>query len=546
MDAQYPFASRDDIWRVFEELKDIRLGQIDQSERLGRLERRRDEDVRMRNVWGPAPLSPFPAAASASLSTETAYNSPPDAFKGFDQGQHHAMTSSSVGIDGEDEPRRGTSRANSVRFDESAIHGSYGQAGRSSTDLPLRTGSGLGSHPLLERSLSHRSDGRQSSSGQSHHSARTNSLGLDTSRLMSSSSFSESGFVAPPVGLFLLGPVPGIIRCWLTMNFSNDSLLYAAVCSGSYVSSVGAPLIRKLGLEAEVTTEDGQSQIKLPFYLPDASVHQSPSSRSSSPETHLPSLTVRFIVRETDTLDDSIQIIIGSDVLRTHNADILFSQDKITMVDDERNRLSIPLVRPEKDSVFRSLWTVSEPSHMDPTTHTNGHQPAGVIGQPTHQQSSSAPASARVSISEASKPIQQTRDSASDAGTHSTLPTAASDTSSISGAKSEGAWSSWRRESKPDPKKQTNEKRPMKVLRPAKASSRVPSSTSMTTTGTADTDVLATSLPDLTRTTGQAPRSSSDGSNKTRSSNPVGGASAFGWLNPAVSASGTQAFSQPK
>lgn len=69
MDAQYPFASRDDIWRVFEELKDIRLGQIDQSERLGRLERRRDEDVRMRNVWGPAPLSPFPAAASASLST---------------------------------------------------------------------------------------------------------------------------------------------------------------------------------------------------------------------------------------------------------------------------------------------------------------------------------------------------------------------------------------------------------------------------------------------------------------------------------------------
>lgn len=456
------------------------------------------------------------------------------------------MTSSSVGIDGEDEPRRGASRANSVRFDESAIHGSYGQAGRSSTDLPLRTSSGLGSHPLLERSLSHRSDGRQSSSGQSLHSARTNSLGLDTSRLMSSSSFSDSPLIAPPVGLFLLGPVPGIIRCWLTMDFSNESLLYAAVCSGSYVSSVGASLIRKLGMEAEVTQEDGQSQIKLPFYLPDASVQQSPSSRSASPETHLPSLTVRFIVRETDTPDDSIQIIIGSDVLRTHNADIMFSQDKITMVDDERNRLSIPLVRPEKDSVFRSLWTVPEPSHMDPASHTNGHQNAGAIGRPTQKQSLSAPASARVSISEASKPIQQARDSASDAGTRSTLPTAASDTSSISGTKSEGPWSSWRREGKPEPKKQAGEKRPMKVLRPAKASSRVPSATSMPTTGAADTDALANSLPDTARATGQVPRSSSDGSNKTRSSNPVGGASAFGWLNPAASVPGTQVSSQPK
>jgi hypothetical protein len=55
---------------------------------------------------------------------------------------------------------------------------------------------------------------------------------------------------------------------------------------------VGAPLIHMLGLEADITQEDGQSQIKLPVYLPDASVHMSPSSRSSSPEAHLPTLTV--------------------------------------------------------------------------------------------------------------------------------------------------------------------------------------------------------------------------------------------------------------
>ncbi|OQE17646.1 hypothetical protein PENSTE_c020G08964 [Penicillium steckii] len=545
MDAQYPFASRDDIWRVFEELKELRVGQFEQSERLGRLERRRDEDARMRNVWGSSPLSPFPASVGGSLPTETVFNSPPDAFKGFDQGQHQGMTSSTVGLDGEDEPRRGTSRANSVRFDESAIHGYYGQTGRSSTDLPLRTGSGLGSHPLIERSLSHRSDGRQSSSGQSHHSARTNSLGLDTSRLMGSSSFGGSPLTTPPAGLFLLGPVPCIIRCWLTNSFSNESLLYAAVCSGSYVSSVGASLLHKLGLETEVTQEDGQSCVKLPFYLPEASIYHQSSSRPSSPEPRLPSLNIRFLVRESNDAADSIQIIIGSDVLRSHNADILFSQDKINMVDDERNRLSVPLVRPEKDSVFKSLWTVPDPSHMEPPSDMNGNEPVGVIGQPTHQQSSSAPASARVSIGEINKPtLQMKGDSASDAGIHST-PTTASDTSSVPGSKSEsgGAWSSWRRDSKPDSSKQDKERRPMKVLRPAKASSRVNSSTS---TPTAAMSENVDPSSESSRAANQTPRASSDGSNKPRSSNPVGGASAFGWLNPAGQASMAQAFSQSK
>jgi len=570
MDAQYPFASRDDIWRVFEELKELRVGQFEQSERLGRLERRRDEDARMRNVWGSSPLSPFPTSVGGSLATgmisaaslfvgislnsnhctiETVFNSPPDAFKGFDQGQHQGMTSSAVGLDGEDEPRRGASRANSVRFDESAIHGYYGQTGRSSTDLPLRTGSGLGSHPLIERSLSHRSDGRQSSSGQSHHSARTNSLGLDTSRLMGSSSFGGSPLTTPPAGLFLLGPVPCIIRCWLTNNFSNESLLYAAVCSGSYVSSVGASLLHKLGLDTEVTQEDGQSYAKLPFYLPEASIYRQSSSRPSSPEPRLPSLTIRFLVRESNDTGDSIQIIIGSDVLRSHNADILFSQDKINMVDDERNRLSVPLVRPEKDSVFKSLWTVPEPSHMEPPSGINGNEPIGVIGKPTHQQSSSAPASARVSIGEINKPTLQTKgDSASDAGIHST-PTTASDTSSVPGSKSEsgGPWSSWRRDAKPDSSKQEKERRPMKVLRPAKASSRVNSSTSTPTAATNESvDPLTVSASESSRTTNQTPRASSDGSHKPRSSNPVGGASAFGWLNPGAPASMTQAFSQSK
>lgn len=67
MDAQYPFASRDDIWRVFDELKELHATQFEQAERIARLERRRDEDARMKSVWGP--LSPFPTSVAGTVPT---------------------------------------------------------------------------------------------------------------------------------------------------------------------------------------------------------------------------------------------------------------------------------------------------------------------------------------------------------------------------------------------------------------------------------------------------------------------------------------------
>lgn len=67
MDAQYPFASRDDIWRVFEELKELHAAQFEQAERIARLERRRDEDARLRSVWGPP--SPFPTSIGGTIPT---------------------------------------------------------------------------------------------------------------------------------------------------------------------------------------------------------------------------------------------------------------------------------------------------------------------------------------------------------------------------------------------------------------------------------------------------------------------------------------------
>lgn len=480
-----------------------------------------------------------------------------------------------MGLDGEEEPRRGASRANSVRFDESAIHGYYGQANRSSTDLPLRTGSGMGSHPLTERSLSHRSDGRQSSSGHSHHSARTNSLGLEASRLIGSVSGSPLNVTMPPPGLFILGPVPCIIRCWLTTNFSNDSLLYAAVCSGSYASSIGYPMIDKLGLEDRITQEEGVRCLKLPLYLPEASLHQT-SSRAGSPTPQLPALTIRFLVRDTEPDDKSIQIFLGSDVLRSHNADILFSQDKIIMVDDERNKISIPLVRPENDSAFKFLSTASDMSRPVYTagrngkSQANGHTDVGVIGPPAALRPQETPStSATVGPSgegydDHRKPrsahsgpeevnLQQTQTKST-----TTTTTGSESSPSVVQAKHEpaGVWGSWRRDPKPDSSAVGMSKptrgRAMKVLRPSKSSSRAVSSSASTSqqqhaaSSSAETTTAASLSVDTTVRRQSQPsssaspeifhptpsRSTSSGYwGKPRSENPIGGASAFGWLN---------------
>lgn len=506
------------------------------------------------------------------VDIEPSYTPTVDAFKGFDQGHHHGIIGN-MGLENEEEPRRGASRANSVRFDESAIHGYYDQVNRSTSELPLRTGSGMSSHPLTERSLSHRSDGRQSSSGHSHHSARTSSMGTDAARMVGSSGGSPASSIMPPPGLFLLGPVPCIIRCWLTSTFSNDSLLYAAVCSGSYTSFLGSGLVEKLGFEDQVTVEDGFRIIKLPLYLPEASIHQT-SSRTGSPTPQLPTVTIRFVVRDTTPDDKSIQIVIGSDVLRSQNADIFFSQDKIIMADDDRNKVSVPLVRPENDCVFKSLSTGPDnlidgsPSTRNEPKFDSGDAPSK-RGLGVMQALDSQPHEA--TVVEIERPAQHRLASAGDDG-HSEpdiqaskeqpqAPTDHASHHSHTAAKVEngGVWGTWRRETRADGSAvgmaKASRGRAMKVLRPSKSTSRGPSmsasaamsaasseAASVSSPATESTTTVITSSsapgggPDLVHPTPSRSTSfkSGDGSwpSKNRVSNPIGGASAFGWLNP--------------
>ncbi|KAL8732023.1 MAG: hypothetical protein Q9166_002975 [cf. Caloplaca sp. 2 TL-2023] len=590
MDPQSQLASREDVWRLQNEMKNVYATQAEHADRLMRLERHHTDDSRMKSVWGGQ--SPFPSILNGSAQQDQGYNPAAEAFKNFDQDQTTNLLGS-LHLDSEDEPRRGASRANSVRFDESALHGQFGHNSRSSTDfLPLRTGSGLGGHALTERSSSHKSDGRQSSAGQSTHSARAGSFVFE-SRPLSAIVPPFVPATGPPPGLFILGPVPSIIRCWLNTNFSNDSLLYAAVCTGSYKSVINLEMIGQLGVQDQIqANQAGQQTIKLSVYLPEATVQQS-SSRSSSPAPQLPTLTVDFAVQNPPSGVNGLQIFLGCDVLRARNADIHFSLDRLTLFDDERNKLSVPLVRPENATLFQNLLTTNvglrgsqallpdrKPSQAEekPAESTSEHalvthaQPSSAENVQTSVESPD-PSTARPSVigqgrraaeetsmsekPSAAKPETDIKDSESLAnGSTPDTPTR-SDNGNI--------WGSWRRDSaqgsRPDVLssnansssgyQRAGRGRGMKVLKPARLNTSRSSSTTQPPSGFESTpgrfsDVGKWPSPTASNENNDPRNSATDRrfsggaksplptvTGKPNKSNPVGGASAFGWLNSA-------------
>lgn len=453
---------------------------------------------------------------------------------------------------------------------------------------------------MTERSSSHKSEGRQSATSQSNPVSRLNSLGYEGRQ----SALTPVTPVGPPLGLFHLGPLPSIIRCWLSTNFSNESLLYAAICTGSCKSTLASSLVNSLGLGDQITIINSESKVKVQVYLPEATVQQS-SSRPDSPAPLLPALTVDFFVQDVPVKDASIQIIMGSDVLRARNGDILFSQNRLTIFDDERNKVAVPLVRPESAFVFQGLVTVNSmrssavdarPSRTALYSHaatTNGsaettdnsftvRSTSSLLGSKVDFKSVDAAGSDYSPVSAPSKQpsvigegrtsvtTQQNGRSESPAQSEShmndygsiidgTTPDTPSrgDTGSM--------WGSWRRDSmqsnRPDSSfssvasnsgyQRAGRGRGMKILKPARSTVSSRSTSITQTTSSADT-MAARSFDNHTRpikhntnevVDGQSPgplqRSSSSEAkspiqpltHKSRSANPVGGASAFGWLN---------------
>ena len=385
MDPQsVAFVPHNESWRVHNELLRIQQIQADHTDRLLRLERRQDDDARMKSVWGGA--SPFPSVLSGTpqqgkaptlhLTCRTRklmshpplaplHHPPNDQFKDFDD--ESANLIGSLHLDADEEPRRmgATSRANSVRFDESANQGHWSHAPRSSLDFMPRSSSSLGGIPMNERTSSHKSDGRASSvhSVRSAASGRASSLNLDAAYGLADPNRSplETPGIAP--GLLILGSVPSIIRCWLNTDFKHNALLYAAISSASHKSHLDIRLLQRLGFEDRIAHgANGEKTVQLAVYFPEAVPFPS-SSRSGSPAPQVPTLTVQFdLVSHGVEIGESksIQIFIGSDALRTHNADIMFSTNSMTLFDDDQRKLSIPLVRPEDEAVFKGLCTSNE------------------------------------------------------------------------------------------------------------------------------------------------------------------------------------------
>lgn len=303
-----------------------------------------------------------------------------EVFDDFDDEQGQNLLGS-LHLDADEEPtRRGAaSRANSVRFDEATLHASnWGQSARHSGEFgPARPGSGLGGPTLMERSFSHKSDGRHSSAGHSVHSfhsvasGRTSSLGLDlllgSSRDDDDDDSSPIEITRPPPGLMFLGPVPSIVRCWLTTQYAHDTLLYAVVCTGSQKSTLDYSLLKELNLVDEVHRNiNGVLHASLPVYFAEATVAQS-SSRSSSPSRRqVPYINVDFEITGTENAESgdhkqAIRIFVGSDTLTANSADLLLSQNRMTLFGngDDRDRLSVPFVRPEDESAYKHITTLN-------------------------------------------------------------------------------------------------------------------------------------------------------------------------------------------
>ena len=452
---------------------------------------------------------------------------------------------------------------------------------------------------MTERSSSHKSDGRQSAASHSNPASRLNSLAFDSRP----SILASSTPIGPPPGLSILGPLPSIIRCWLDTKFSNESLLYAALCTGSYSSVLSSRLVDQLGLKYRLTHSQGEGRIKIQVHLPEATIQQS-SSRSISPAPQLPSLTVDFFVQEFPNNIDSIQILLGSDILRARNADVLFSQERLTIFDDDRNKIAVPLVRPENPAAFQDLLTVPcqagstggtlgllreteevatkralslheaqlETHRIMPKSpvqrESEGDQSACGVYSPitTSSKQPSAIGEGRRSLT-----LQENEDSESSTQVESQT----SDFESVvDGTTPEtpsrtdigNTWGSWRRDSiqhtRPEGLfsgvtsnagyQRASRGRGMKVLKPARSSAAPSRSTSTTQVPLGSESAIRRAFeagaradtPSTTETIGtQAPgqpgRSLSGeaksplqlSTKKTRPANPIGGASAFGWLN---------------
>src|ERR1700761_3485244 len=84
-----PYSSNNETWRLQTEVVRIQQVQADHSERIAGLERRLEDDARMKSVWGSN--SPFPSVLSGGTPQQGSY-SDKECEVVADSLQHHSSS----------------------------------------------------------------------------------------------------------------------------------------------------------------------------------------------------------------------------------------------------------------------------------------------------------------------------------------------------------------------------------------------------------------------------------------------------------------------
>ncbi|KAF3906486.1 hypothetical protein ABW20_dc0106582 [Dactylellina cionopaga] len=314
--------------------------------RLQRIERRDEEATRMKSLWKSPNLFPTLLSSSSSVANQTQTN-------GVPSGYHQSSRSETTNLhfddldtqphiepytDLESElPRRGASRANSVRFDDAIQNHWFHDPHDSVEDNYFPTSrsiSQLGGHMLSERSASSKSDGR-------HNSLNSHSVGFDNQSFfdadlgapLANSSSGHSAVSKPPKFEWATNAQ---ISCRLN-PFADESFT-AYLSSASVDSVIDFDIISKLNLRESLRhRENGKLQIQLSLYFFEGDILS-----SSHSDNNMLKVTVEFtvLVSEKDGICPC-SIVMGNDILMTRQAEISFFRQQLDIQLDDGTRAAI-------------------------------------------------------------------------------------------------------------------------------------------------------------------------------------------------------------
>ncbi|KAF3938283.1 hypothetical protein ABW19_dt0207159 [Dactylella cylindrospora] len=332
----------DDFWKLQHEVKELKTSQDAIMKRLQRIERRDEEATRIKSLWKSPHLFPM-LSSSSSVANQAQTN-------GMTSSYHQSSRSETTNLHFEDLdpqpyadlegelPRRGASRANSVRFDD-AIQNHWFHDPHDSVDEsyfpPSRSISQLGGHMLSERSASSKSDGR-------HNSLNSHSVGFDNQSffdadlgvpLVNNASHNSSVISKPPK---IEWATNAQISCRLN-PYAEESFT-AYLSSASVDSVIDFDIVSKLNLRDSLRHRDnGKIQIQLGLYFFESDILSSTQADNS-----MSKVTVEFtvLVSEKDGICPC-SIVMGNDILMSRQAEISFRRQQLEIQLDDGTRAAI-------------------------------------------------------------------------------------------------------------------------------------------------------------------------------------------------------------